>query len=92
MEETRNDKTTFVTFSNGTLLFSYQNKNRLEALAAAKKVVNTWVEAGKPKVKTDDTAKDEKKELDTTAPNKSAVEALAKVNIHAICVKRSVAS
>ena len=70
----------------GLILYKFsllQNKNRSNALAAAKKVVNQWVEAGKSKVKynkANGTGEMDRQKLDVTAINQSAIEALAKVS------------
>ena len=69
--------------------FLIQNKNRMEAVSAAKKIVNQWVETGKAEIKknkTKETGQDDKK-FDVTAVNRSSVETLVKVIYLQINVK-----
>ncbi len=56
----------------------FQNKNKLEAVAAAKKVVNQWVEKGNPKAKNNESEMCST-EFDVTVVSRSALAAVAKV-------------
>ena len=60
--------------------FFEKNKNRKNAIAEAKKVVNLWIEQGKPEVKKE-TKQAEQTKFDPAVFKHSAVVALAKVRL-----------